>query len=241
MRAQWAPARLSRTENGKRQVTTEEAATLLTVYGLPVSEREEILAQMQAGASSGWWDRRLPGVPPEVGALASYEADAIELIDVNVNVVPGLLHTYETGVAVLAAADMPPDDIETQWMARLRRQQILGKLDYAAFVGEMALRSPFGGRSAHRAQIKHLLAVRERGIVVRVVPALQTRVLVLHSFLWMRFANTAPVVHVEMNSGAQFLHEQDADAYTSALQRLDRIALSDNESRKLMAALSEGV
>jgi hypothetical protein len=96
------------------------------------------------------------------------------------------------------------------------------------------------GRAAHREQIEHLLAVRERGIVVRVVPALQTRVLVLHSFLWMRFTNTTPVVHVEMNSGAQFLHDQDADAYATTLQRLDRIALSDNESRKLMAALSEG-
>src|ERR1700754_4677474 len=87
--AQWAPARLSRTENGQRQVTIEEVATLLTAYKIPVREREEVLAQLQGG--QGWWDRGIPGIQAEVGALASYEADAIELIDVSMAIVPGLL------------------------------------------------------------------------------------------------------------------------------------------------------
>src|SRR5690349_9503639 len=55
--AGWAPARLSRTERGLRHITTDEVATLLTAWRIPTSEREEVVAEVQAGASSGWWDR----------------------------------------------------------------------------------------------------------------------------------------------------------------------------------------
>lgn len=238
--AQWAPARLSRTENGKRHVTLEEVATLLTAYRIPVAEREEVLAQLQAGSSAGWWDRGLPGVPPEVGALASYEADANELIDVSMPAVPGLLHTYETAKAVMAAAGTAPQDIETRWMARLRRQQILGTVDYTAYIGEAALRTPFGGPDVLRRQLEHLLGAHDRGIAVRVVPEHQTRVLVLHTWLWMRFPATPPVVHVEMTSGAQFLHDADAEPYTRSLARLHQLALSPPVSRKLITEIMKG-
>jgi len=135
--AQWPPAKLSRTERGLRHVTIEEVATLLTAWQLPGDEREQVLIEIQVGSSSGWWDRPLPGVPAEVGALASYEADAHELVDVAITAVPGLLHTYETAVAVLAADGVPAEDIETRWMARLRRQQITTKVTYRAFISEL--------------------------------------------------------------------------------------------------------
>jgi hypothetical protein len=236
--AQWAPARLSRTENGKRHVTIEEVATLLTAYKIPVAEREEVLSQLGAGA--GWWERGLPGVPLEVGALAAYESNATELINVSLMAVPGLLHTYETAKAVMAAAGHSPEDIETMWMARLRRQQILGTVDYTAYIGEAALYTPFGGPDVLRGQLEHLQGARDRGIGIRVVPEHQTRVLVLDTWLWMRFSNTPPVVHVEMVSGGQFLHEEDAEPYTRTLDRLDRLALSPTASRRLITELLKG-
>jgi transcriptional regulator with XRE-family HTH domain len=236
--AQWAPARLSRTENGKRHVTIEEVATLLTAYKIPVTEREEVLAQLGAGA--GWWERGLPGVPLEVGTLASYEANANELIDVSIPAVPGLLHTYETAKVVMAAAGHSSEDIETMWMARLRRQQILGTVDYTAYIGESALYTEFGGPDVLRAQLAHLQSARDRGIGIRIVPEHQTQVLVLDTWLWMRFPNTPPVVHVEMVSGGQFLHEEDAEPYTRVLDRLDRLALSPTASRRLITELLKG-
>jgi len=236
--AQWAPARLSRTENGQRQVTIEEVATLLTAYKLPVAEREEVLAQLQGG--QGWWDRGIPGIQAEVGALASYEADAVELTDVSIPIVPGLLQTYETAKAIMAAGLTLPEDVETRWMARLRRQQVLGTVDYTAYIGEAALRTSFGGPEVLRGQLQHLAGARERGIGVRIVPERQTRVLLLDTWMWMRFANTPPVVCVEMTSGAQFLHEKDAEPYKRNLDRLDRLALSPTASRRLITELLKG-
>ncbi|MFI7679877.1 helix-turn-helix domain-containing protein [Actinophytocola sp. NPDC049390] len=235
--AGWSPSRLSRTERGLRNVTTDEVATLLTAWRIPAGEREEVLAEVQAGSSSGWWDRPLPGVPAHVGALASYEADAYELVDVSPNAVPGLLHTYETAIAVMRAGSLPEDDLETRWMVRLRRQQILGKVDYTAFIGETALRTPFGGRQALKGQLEHLLGAQDRAMRIRVIPAHQTKVLLLHSWMFMRFPNTKPVVYVELSVGAFYIHDQDVAPYTATLERLDQVALTQDDSRKLMGDL----
>jgi transcriptional regulator with XRE-family HTH domain len=232
--AQWAIARLSRTENGQRQVTIAEVATLLTAYEIPVTEREEVLAQLEDG--QGWWDRGIPGVQAEIGARASYESDAVELISVSVFAVPGLLQTYGTAKAIMAA-ELTSQDVEARWAARLRRQQILGTVDYTAYLGEHALHTPYGGPEVLRGQLEHLAGARDRGIGVRIVPAHQTRVFIQDTWMWMRFANMLPVVCVEMTSGAQFLHEKDVEPYVRTLEKLDQLALSVVASRRLIRRL----
>jgi len=235
--AGWAPSRLSRTERGLRHVTTDEVATLLTAWGIPTGEREEVLAEVQAGSSSGWWDRPLPGVPAEVGALASYEADANELTHVAISSMPGLLQTYETAIGIMRADNVAEQDLETRWMVRLRRQQILGKVDYTAFIDRNALLTPFGGPAALRGQLEHLLGAQDRGIRVRVIPERQTKVLLLHSWQLMSFPNTGPVVHVELAAAAFYVHDKDVAPYAAMLKRLDRVALSQGDSRKLISGL----
>jgi hypothetical protein len=221
-------------------VTIEEVATLLTAWQLPGDEREQVLDEIQVGSSSGWWDRPIPGVPQEVGALASYEADAYELITVSLTVVPGLLQTYETAAGVLASDGVPAEDIETSWMARLRRQQILAKVTYKAFLSETALRTPYGGLAAVRGQLAHLLLSHDRGMEIRVIPAHQPRVMTMHPFLLMRFPHTTPVVHVELAAGAFYVHGKDVAPYESIIRRLDRVALSSRDTRTIITDLMKG-
>ncbi|OLF10243.1 hypothetical protein BLA60_17570 [Actinophytocola xinjiangensis] len=240
--AQWPPARLSRTERGLRAVTNEEVATLLTAWKLPLADRERLLQEMRVGASSGWWDRPLPGVPQEVGALASYESEAHELVSVSLTVIPGLLQTYETAVGVFRADGGPSEDFETGWMARLRRQQILGKVTYMAYISETALRTPYGGsRDAVRNQLGHLLAAQDRGITVRVIPAHQTRVTTFHPFILMRFPHADPVVHVEVTGGAFYVSDDAVVPFASIVTRLGRLALSQRETRTIILRLMEGL
>lgn len=239
--AGWSPSRLSRTERGLRHITTDEVAILLTAWRIPAGEREEVLAEVQAGSSSGWWDRPLPGVPPEMGALASYEADANELVDVSITAIPGLLHTYETAIGVFRADAVPAQDMETRWMARLRRQQILGAVDYTAYVGQIALQTAYGGKGALRGQLEYLLQAQDRGVRVRIVHARQTQVLLGHSWLLMRFPNTHPVVHVELAGAAFYVHDNAVVPYLATLERLDGIALSQGESRTLIGDLMKGL
>jgi len=205
---------------------------------LPAEDRDEILAELAAGSTSGWWDRPIPGVPEDVGTLGSYEAEANELVSVATAVIPGLLQTYETAKAIMAAEGTPPGDIEGRWMARLRRQQILGKVDYTAYITEAVLHTSWGGQDVLREQLGHLLRSQEIGIAgIRVIPHRQTDVLLLHTWHWMRFRHTPPVVHVELSSGAAYIHE--ADRYTTLLSRLDNVALPRDGSRKLISKLRE--
>jgi hypothetical protein len=239
--AGWALSRMSRTERGLRHVSTEDVATLLTAWEIPHSERVEVLAEISAGASSGWWDRPLPGVPAEVGALASYENDANALVDVSLTAIPGLLHTYETALAIMRSDGDPGPDVETRWMARLRRQQILGKLDYTAYISQSALQTAYGGKEALRGQLEHLLQAQDRGILVRIFPARQTRVLLTHSWLLMRFATMSPVVHVELAGAAFYVHDEAVHRYATILDGLDQISSSQEGSRKLIGELLKGL
>lgn len=232
--AQWSAATHSRIENGKRTITTEDVAMLATIYKLTAAERDELVEEARAGDSSGWWDRPLPGVPTDIGSLAGYEAEAIRLTDWSVNVVPGLLQTYDYAVGLMRSGDADPSDIEMRWMARLRRQQILGTVDYAAFIGEAALRTPFGGTEALRGQLQHLIEARRRGIRVRVLREHRPNVLVTHSWLMLEFANTSPVIYVEAKYGSLYLHDEVAETYESLLAMLDREALSASASLALL-------
>jgi uncharacterized protein DUF5753/helix-turn-helix protein len=236
--AGWHGSKLSRTENGQRPVSIEDFAMLITAWGVPAKKRDAILAELAESAKSGWWDRPIPGVPEEVGTLAAYEADAVELVNVAVGAVPGLLHTHDYAIGLMRLGGWPDDDLERRWMARAQRQRVLIRVDYRAYVTESALRTPFGGVAAHREQLQHLLRGMEIGNVVRVVPDAQTEVALLSSWMWMRFLHTPPVVHIELPSGAVFAH--DAERYTKIIARLDRVSLPKSGSRNLITSLLKG-
>lgn len=230
----WGLATMSRTENGQRRISTEDVAMVLTAYRIPAAEREDVIAEARAENASGWWDRPLPGVPSEMGTLASYEADANSLTNWAVSLVPGLLQTEDYAMALMLSQDWPQDVAELRWVARRRRQKVLGTVDYGAYISETALRTPFGGPEGHKKQLKHLLDARDRGITVRVVPQHLPVGLVSHSWLYMTFPHTGPVVNVEVAGGGVYLHDDQAEPYASLITRLDHIALSTRESQTML-------
>jgi transcriptional regulator with XRE-family HTH domain len=233
----WGLATMSRTENGIRHISTEEISAILTAYRIPAAERGKVIAEAKADNASGWWDRPLPGVPSEMGTLASYAADADSLTDWAVTLVPGLLQTEEYAMAVMLSDDVPLDAAKLRWLARQRRQKILGTLDYRAFISETALRTPFGGLAGHQTQLRHLVTARDRGIGVRIVREHLPLGLISHSWLYMTFPNTRPVVNVEVAEGGVYLHDDQAEVYAKVLAKLDRIALSTPESQAILRSL----
>lgn len=235
----WSAATMSRTENGQRRISSEEVAMILGTYRIPAAERDEMIAEAKAESASGWWDRPLPGVPTEMGTLASYESDANNLTDWAVSLVPGLLQIEDYAMAVMLSQDWPPDVAELRWIARRRRQKILGTLDYTAYISEIALRIPFGGRDGYGKQLRHLLNARDRGIGVRLVPAHLPLGLISHSWLYMTFPHTTPVVNVEVAEGGVYLHDEQAAPYARVLAKLDHIALSPGESQTRIRSIQK--
>jgi hypothetical protein len=156
-----------------------------------------------------------------------------------VNLVPGLLQTYPYAVGLMRSYGVAAADIEARWLARLRRQQILGTLDYNVYLGEAALRTPFGGREAMRGQLEALRRARIRGIRIRVLPERQPSCLVTHSWLLMEFPHTGPVVNVEVIEGSLFLHDETVESYVRLAAELDRLTLSAPASEALIEKILE--
>lgn len=229
----WGLTTMSRIENGLRQISTEDIATILGVYRIPAKERKAILAEARAENSSGWWERPLPGIPVEMGTLASYETDANSLTDWSVSLIPGLLQAEGYATALMRSQGWREEAAESLWVVRRKRQKILGTLDYTAFINETALRTPFGGPRSHREQIEHLLSARDRGIGVRVVPERLPIALLSHSWHYMTFPRQTPVVNVEIAEGGVYLHDDQAAPYTGLIARLEKMALSVTESQKM--------
>jgi transcriptional regulator with XRE-family HTH domain len=230
---QWSPATMSRIENGKRHISAEDVATILATYRVPVAQRDALVARAKAIDEPGWWSRPLPGVPLDLGALVSYEVEAIAITDWSINIIPGLLQTYDYAKAFMLDDGVPEDDIETRWMARLRRQQILPKVDYTAYIGEAAIRTPFGG-AAFIDQLKHLHEATKRGLGVRVVPEHRPHASLLQSWMLLEFPDSPPIVHCELLRSGVFLHDDEAAAYATHLARLNKIALSTTETRDML-------
>jgi hypothetical protein len=230
---------LSRTENGNRDITSEEVATMVTTYQLPPAERDEIIQDARATNPSGWWDRPLPGVPEEMGVLASYAAEANGLTDWTVALVPGLLQIEAYAMGLMRSGGINEEDAQLRWVARKRRQQILGTLDYTAYICETALRIPFGGREAHREQLAHLRGARDRGIAIRVVPERLPYYVLSHSWLYMTFPNMSPIVNVEVAGGGVYLLDDQVARYTANVELLHRVALSWTESSVMLKAIME--
>jgi len=210
---------------------------ILTAYRIPSAEREDVIAEARAENSSGWWDRPLPGVPTEMGTLASYEADANRMTDWSATLVPGLLQVEDYAMSLMLSQEVPQDVAELRWLARRRRQKILGTMDYAAYISETALRTPFGGPAVHRKQIRHLLDTRDRGIPVRILPEYLPVGLISHSWLYMTFPHATPVVNVEVYWGGVYLHDEQAEPYTRMVCKLDRIALPADESQTMLRSI----
>jgi transcriptional regulator with XRE-family HTH domain len=235
----WSPATMSRIENGKRHISAEDVASILAVYRVPVDQRDALVRRAKAIDEPGWWSRPLPGVPDELSVLASYEADASALTDWSVGLIPGLLQTYDYAMAYMLDECAPSVDFEMVWMARLRRQQALPKMEYTAYIGEAAIRTPFGGAEVLTAQLRHLVEVTKRGMGVRLVPEHRPHAGLYHSWLLMEFADSPPIAHIELLRGGVFLHEPEVDPYMAQRAKLSKIALSTAESRDILKKLIE--
>ncbi|GGS42599.1 helix-turn-helix domain-containing protein [Actinokineospora fastidiosa] len=230
---------LSRTENGKRHITVEDVASLLTVYKVPYAERESICATVRAPNLSGWWSRAHVGLRDGVTTLVGYESTANVLTDWSNTLVPGLLQTSAYAVGFMTTDGASSAEAEVRWQARMRRQQILPTVDYTAFIFEPVLHIPYGGREALVEQLRHLHDVGTRGVGVRIVRCEPHAA--MHSWLLIESPICPPVVHVELQRSTVDLHDEEVEVYLELRSHLSKIALSASESRSMIERLIERV
>ncbi|MEU8511219.1 helix-turn-helix transcriptional regulator [Kitasatospora sp. NPDC048722] len=159
-------------EQGTYPVSAERVVTLASEYEEGDAAYVDAVAEMAADRTKGWWEEHRGLVPAGILEISEVEHYAHGLSTYQICHVPGLMQTEETARAIFQEVYPPlrPLNIEARVENRMRRAELVTRIEYEAIVHEAALRMEFGGPAVARAQLKHLLALSETpNITLRVL------------------------------------------------------------------------
>lgn len=236
--AQVSLATMSRIENGKRHITSEDAAMFSTLYGLPVAQRADLIEIARSRDQVAWWHPSRPAPRSRHGELSWFEATAHTMTEWSISVVPELLQTELYAASYMRALGFSSAEIARRWPEQAQRQHVLRAADYTAFISEFALRTAFGSPDVLRQQLAHLIAAPDRGIGVRLVRAGCQVAAMSHPWLLLEFSGEPPMVYVDLQRGGLFLHQPAVHAYSALHSELKAAACSVAESRSLFEQLA---
>ncbi len=234
---------LYRIETGRSRPQRRTLLALLDLYEVAEPKRSELVETSRGAEYPGWLRQYRSELPEVYTSFISFEAEARSECDYESLFIPGLIQTEEYARAVVKGvlAWAKPEQVERYVSARMERQALLSKeepLRLWAIFDEAAIRRLVGGRKVMRNQLRHLFEASEQPhITVQVIPFDKgAHPGMSGSFIRLEFPNPDPeLVYVETMAGDLFL-EEDADIrrYTTAFEYLRALALSPDESAKLI-------
>jgi transcriptional regulator with XRE-family HTH domain len=231
----WSASTVSRTENGVRNVSSEDVAALLVLYGVTGRDRDRLLNLARESDQPGWWETRHPGLPSQLTALIGFESQATEIVDVALTLVPGLF---------IEADGVPTAQAETRVATRLGRQAVLTRPDppaYSLVLDEASLHRPVGGRQVMAEQLHHMVRTMKRpNITVQVLPFDRgAHAALTGAYVVLRFPKARTIVHLEHKRSSLFLDEPDDVApFVAGLDTLRHVALDPTRSAEVIAAMA---
>ena len=249
----WSPSKVSRYELAQGGLKPADVARLLDYYGIQGRHRAQLLGLAEDATRKGWWETYSDVLTEGHLAFIGLEAEAVSLLEWQVNVVPGLLQTEMYAREVLSGYDevahISPKTIQRRLETRLVRQQLLTRdkpLEYAVLLDESILRRQRGNRTVMREQLQRLLAVAElENVTIQIVPLQGNHGLVVDSFTVLQFGDSDDtslhdVVSIDHLSNELYVEsDTDTHQFRLAFKHLTEEALSPAESRELILATSE--
>jgi transcriptional regulator with XRE-family HTH domain len=239
-----SPSKVSRMETAHRRVTPRDLRDLCEVYGITdQAERDRLMALVRESKEPGWWQSYdLP-----YSTYVGLEAAATWAKGFHSSVVPGLLQTADYARALHEGAmpdsstpELTPEVIDQRVAARLERQGRLTQeesLNLWTVLDEAVLHRMVGGPSIMGTQLLHLAkASAMPNVTVQVIPySVGAHPALESTFYILEFADVPDVIYVEGLVGWMYLdHRQDLDRYQKVFTRLCDIALTPEESVRLI-------
>lgn len=236
---------VSRVLSGKRNASAVQVSAFLAVCRVTGAERERLLALCEDQHTPGWFQQHGARLPQQLMTLIDHENKAVTIGGFEPTLVPGLLQTGDYAHALIReAGTIPAKEIDDRVAARLARQSMFTREPPARFefyLHEFVLRLPVGGAAVMSEQLHHLLRMAVRPhLTLRVVPAIcGAHAAINGAFRLMEFAEFTPVAYLESETSSVFLElPVEIDAYRGILGALAKTALSEEESRELIATLA---
>ncbi|HEX3783673.1 MAG TPA: helix-turn-helix transcriptional regulator [Pseudonocardiaceae bacterium] len=236
---------ISRIETGKKEPSSEEVASILTVLGVKGVERQQLIDQARRQDESGLVEST--SSTEQSRNYRNFELKATKISDFELVLVPGLAQTTEYAYAVLTALRVgdTDEDIEAWVGQRMSRQSILTRKQPPTLhwiLTETGLRLPIGGRRTMSRQVQHLADLAERpNITINVIP----KTVIEHAgltgqFVIMDFTTDSTIVIVEDRTTGLFLDDPDKVArYKLTVEKLTDVALDAEESLRLMRSIAD--
>lgn len=241
-------ATIGNIEQGRTKITHGDLAALLTLYGVPEDQAEDLT---EVNRAAHRMVRRVRGG----GDIQPHQRRAGDLIRASREVryycpeaFHGLLQQEDYARAIMAPSGHTDDVLETRLRYRLGMAEVLTReeqpLQFWAVVGEAALRKNFGGKDVMRRQLQHVAKL------CRTLPNLTVQVMPLnareHEFVGAtvtiyNFGSAMPeIASVDTSLGDQFFERDSAvseaitkfdDVRLKALDPLTSIDMMDDLSR----------
>jgi transcriptional regulator with XRE-family HTH domain len=248
-RFDWSVSKASRMELGRVPISPRDVRDLLDLYGLADDERRDAMVEAaRGGRERDWWHEYDDLIGRQFAIYLGFEKDATSVRNYESLLIPGLLQTPEYAREIFRAAwpAERPDDHERRVAARMQRQTLLTRPappEVCVILDEAALHRGVGGPDVMHVQLVKLVqASYRRNITVQVVPfgagaypAMQG------GFVVLGFGIDDPeVAFVDGYTREQHIEDAaEARRYAYAFDRLSEQALSPEDSRELIARVSQ--
>lgn len=239
-----SPSKVSRMETGHGVATPRDIRDLCELYGVTdEADRERLKLLAREGKQAGWWQGY------DLDYFATYvglEAEAAGIKYFQSTIVPGLIQTPDYARAMHEAGipKFSPERIDQLIEVRLTRQRLLERdqsLRLDAMLDEAVLHRVVGGPAVMRAQLEQLIEVSKRpNVTIQVIPyAAGAHPAMDSTFNILEFTGgVASVVYVEGLVGWIYVERpQDIDRYQQVFEHLRTVALSPQDSIKLLARI----
>lgn len=239
---------MSNTESGRFGVSSDRVRVWAANYQCPDAKYVDALVDMareRRAAPTHWWDDYRDVLAAGALDLAEMEHHAVALTSVQATHIPGLLQHEDYARAVFGQSVPPldPDDYERKLSYRLRRSVVLDRAPCTFIVHEAALRMRFGGTSATRAQLKHLLKQSEReNVTIHVLPFEAGEFPSAGGAAHFAHGPVAPLDTVQKDTpmGPSFLHsEAQLINYRAVLERMQGRALAPGRSLDFIRTVAQ--
>ena len=230
--------KIGRLETGTRRPSLRDVRDLCDLYRAGQATADELMELGRGAREQVWWtqyeDLKLDpylGLEEVAAAITSFTTFYL----------PALLQTeeYTREVIKKVAPKMDPDIYRQRVEVRMRRQEVLDKIDrprYRVLLDESVLRRPVGGPELMAAQIKKILqAEREGKASIQIIP-FDYGVLAVEdsNFVLLEFDDSisiSPIVFVEGLTRNQYLENStDVSRYKEAIDYLRDSAFNPRDS-----------
>ncbi|TDC41809.1 helix-turn-helix transcriptional regulator [Micromonospora sp. KC213] len=245
---EWSTPKIWRIETGATSMRSLDVEAMCRVYRASPELTEALMGLAKETKGRGWWHSYGDAIPEWFELYVGLEAAAARLRTYEAQLVPGLLQTeaYATLVYEVARPEMTREEIERGVAVRLGRQALLTRAaprapQFDVLLDEVVLR-----RGVDADQLQRLVTVsRQPNVSLRVVPfsaGLHRGNMSSGTFTILDFDGGAEpsIVYSDSLTGALYLDKPgEVATYDEAWASMEKPALSEAQSRKLIASIAE--